>query len=789
MHIAEQIEALNPQPGEHFSANYILGSQDMVSVVLTPDLIPSYVESLPPTADIWIGVNPVDPRNIPPGKRGKASDVTRLAALFADLDVKDGACANLGVAEDIIDDLSGLLGETPTYMVYTGHGIHPVWTVDPDTTLPNADLAALLKRWGQLVKLVAKRRGAQADSVFDLARILRAAGTRNNKDDVPIDVAGVMGSGGPLTLDQIDERLREQGIEDAPPVDPAANVTVADAGWAHTECHYCTKAFEAWATEIPGERHPRLINWFTRLESMRRLGCLTYAQYQRGAKIAADRFTVLCEQGIGGKPRAVKPFEIEDCLDWGAARAAAKSAAELALEVGKHEHDIIGGILNRNAAQAISAPVVHISDEMGDDEKPDLFRHIFAAEDDFWSATASLKQIYETSMARMVSPWAVLAYCAARILYLVPSSVELPGLVGPRGSLNWFSIVVDKSGGGKSAAASVAKELVSPMFPIKIKEKNPGSGEGMIDQFFDPPVPPATKPTRREAVMFTTDEIDALTAMSQRQGGTTLSVLRTAFSGGTLGFSYVTKGRNVHIEEHSYRMTLVINAQPARCGALLADHGGGTPQRFMWFPANDLRPSAATADENHVPPAIPLPHGMALLGRKRVQIPSEARDLIIATREHQLHGNTDALDGHALFCREKFAYALALLDGRVDMGAEDWRLSGIAAEVSSRTRAWVQSELERSMEVEAKAAGKQRGITFAAADEEKSHQQAKMIRTVQDWVLKRLKDKGIQKTRELTQACASRSRAWLKVALDGLLADELVIHDVAETTWRLPDLS
>lgn len=789
MELSDQLAALNPQPGEHFSANYIIGPKGkMVSVVLTPDLIPSYVSSLPPTADIWIGVNPVDHTKIEPGDRGLACDVTRLAALYADLDEKDGGCANLGVAEDIIDDLSALLGETTTYMMYTGHGIHPVWAVDPDDTLPNEELAVLLKRWGQLVKLVAKRRGAQADSVFDLSRILRAAGTRNNKDDVPIDVAGVMGTGGPMTLAQIDERLTEQGIMAPPPVDPAANVSVTDAGWARTECNYCTKAFEGWATEIPGERHPRLINWFTRLESMRRLGCLTFAQYQRGAKIAADRFTTLCEQGIGGKPRAVKPFEIEDCLDWGTTKAAAKTAAQLAQEVGKHQHDILGGIVNPDGPPSITAPVIHI-EESAPDEEPDLFRHIFAAEDDFWTAAPALKQIYETAMARMVSPWAVLAYCAARILYLVPSSVELPGLVGTRGSLNWFAMVVDKSGGGKSAAASVAKELVCPMFPTKIKEKNPGSGEGMIDQFFDPPVAPATKPTRREAVMFTTDEIDALTAMGQRQGGTTLSVLRTAFSGGTLGFSYVTKGRNVHIEEHTYRMTLVINAQPARCGALLADHGGGTPQRFMWFPANDLRPSMATADENHVPPAIPLPHGLALLGRKRIQIPGEARDLIIRTREQQLHGDTAALDGHALFCREKFAYALALLDGRTDMGEQDWRLSGVAAEVSSRTRAWVQAELGKSLEVEAKEVGKQRGIQFAAADEEKVHQQAKAIRTVQDWVLKRLKDKGIQKTRELTQACASRSRAWLKQALDGLLADELVVHDVAETTWHLPDLS
>lgn len=784
MDIEDQIAVLNPQPGEHFSANYILGSQDMVSVVLTPDLIPSYVEKLPPTADIWIGVNPVDHTNVPAGKRGLASDVTRLAALFADLDVKEGGCATYEVAFDIVADLAGILGEEPTCVVYSGHGIQPYWSVDPDENLPNADLGVLLKRWGQLVKLVAKHRGAQADSVFDLARILRVVMTLNNKYEDIADVVGEMRTGGPLTLSQIDERLNEAGIH-TPEV---AEVDLADpvaspAGWSRTECNYCTRAFEEWAKEVPAERHPRLINWFTRLESMRLMGCLTYSQYQRGAKIAGDRFTALCEKGIGSTARPVKRFEIEDCLEWGKTKAAAKSKAELAAEVGKHEHDILGGIVNPAGPPRVSAPAMHIEEPSPDgDEAPDMFRRIFEVEDDFWTATTALKMVYDTAMARMVSPWAVLCYVSARLLYLVPSSVELPNLIG-RGSLNWFGMVVDRSGGGKTAAASAATELVQPMFPTKILERNPGSGEGIITSYYDPPVPPAKKPTRREAVMFTTDEIDALTAMGQRQGGTTLALLRQGFSGSQLGFAYATKGRDLHVEANTYRMTFVMNAQPARCGAIMADHGGGTPQRFMWFPANDFRISRAQADENYAPPGIPIPHGLALLGRKIIQIPAEARELIWSTRERQGKGEANPMDGHAVFCREKFAYALALMDGRVDMGAEDWRLSGIAAEVSSRTREWVQYELAQYQEIEATEQGRIRGVGYAAADEEKAHQVGKKARRVQDWIIKRLRDIGPQTQRELDRAVASRDRAILKGAIDNLVADELIAFNQAENTW------
>lgn len=776
MNLEDQLAALNPQPGERFSANYTLGDNDMVSVVLEPHLIPSYIRSLPPTADIWIGVNPVGDW-VKKG-RGTAADVTRLAALYADLDEKEGGCPNLGVAEDIIDDLSALLGESTTYMMYTGHGIHPVWAVDPEDNLPNAELAELLRRWGRLVKLVAKRRGAGADSVFDLSRILRAAETRNNKDDVPIDVSGLIGTGGPLTLAQIDERLCEAGIYAPEPADAGLPEDLSDrrTGWSATECTYCAKAFEEWARETPGERHPWLVRQFTRLESMRLLGCLTYAQYQRGAQVLSDRFAWLCANT--GKVRAVKPLEIEDALDWGERRAATKSASELAAEVGKHKHDILGGIVNPDGPPAISVPIATHSGVEAEAE-PNLFLRIFEAEDDFWSARMSLKMIYDAAMAHMVSPWAVLAWCAARMLYLVPPSVELPGLIGTRGSLNWFGIVIGKSGGGKTAAASTAKDIVSPPFPVEIIERSPGSGEGIIAQYSKPPEKKGAPPTTREAVMFVTDEIDALTAMGQRQGGTTLSVLRSAFSGSTLGFSYVTKGRDVHLKEHSYRMTFVINAQPSRIGGLLADHGGGTPQRFQWFPAQDYRLATARPDENYVSPGIAIPHGLALLGRKRIQIPAEARELIIATQARESSGldEVNELDGHSNFVRLKFAYALALMDGRVDMGEEDWRLSGIAAEVSSRTREWAQDELAKSLEVDAEERGRQAGVQYAAADMTKRSWTAQAFRRIQDGILKRLKDKGPMTLGELRRMAKSTDREYVESALGMLAQDGLVRLD------------
>ena len=96
MDLSDQIAALNPQPGERFSLNWILPGQKMTSVVLEPHQIPAAADALPSNADIWIGMNPVGPQ-VTSG-RGTSADVTRLTSLYADLDDKPGGCP-AGVAE------------------------------------------------------------------------------------------------------------------------------------------------------------------------------------------------------------------------------------------------------------------------------------------------------------------------------------------------------------------------------------------------------------------------------------------------------------------------------------------------------------------------------------------------------------------------------------------------------------------------------------------------------------------------------------------------------------------
>jgi len=124
-----------------------------------------------------------------------------------------------------------------------------------------------------------------------------------------------------------------------------------------------------------------------------------------------------------------------------------------------------------------------------------------ALEQDFWTARPQHELIFNAAIYSMVSPWAALAGCVARILAVVPPSLTLPPLIGGPGSLNWFGAITAKSGGGKGAAMSVAKRLFRP----EVNDRNIGSGEGMVECFNRAPGKGDNPPPPVVSVMFTID--------------------------------------------------------------------------------------------------------------------------------------------------------------------------------------------------------------------------------------------------------------------------------------------
>lgn len=403
---------------------------------------------------------------------------------------------------------------------------------------------------------------------------------------------------------------------------------------------------------------------------------------------------------------------------------------------------------------------------------------LLAIERGFWQARESLAMIYQTALAQMASPWATLGICAARALTQVRPHVVLPPIIGGPGSLNLFVALVARSGGGKGAAGGAANILIPDAHFV---QKNLGSGEGLV-RLFDRPKNDDGSDNRHEALLINVDEVDILTSLNQRTASTTTSVLRSAFSGETLGFSYVNRAGVPDIGAHSYRMTLVVSVQPERAGGLLADKGGGTPQRFMWFPAEDPRVSM---DERWPSGPLTLPKPGEWLYPREIVVPDETRYTIKSERVKAMQGNQEALDGHALFCREKFAYALAVLDGRTQMTLEDWELSGVASNVSAYARELCRGELKDAARIDAIDRGEIRGIEMHAADESKELEFAEKTRRVLRKLIDRLTEAGPEglTARELTHSFNSRDRKALQAAYEIGQSNGLIALLNGTTKW------
>ena len=398
----------------------------------------------------------------------------------------------------------------------------------------------------------------------------------------------------------------------------------------------------------------------------------------------------------------------------------------------------------------------------------------------FWESCDSLKLIYDASLSKMCAPWAVLACCVARTLAQIPPDVVLPDVIGGPGSLNWFAAIVAKSGGGKGAANAVARQLV----PGDILTRGAGSGEGMIEAYNRKAEPQ----DHITAILFSVDEVDSIASMQARAGQTTMSVIRSGFSGETLGYSY--RGRaSEKVEAHSYRMTMTVSVQPERAGGLFSGAGGGTPQRFQWFPGRDKRikaerptwPTDSTGQLRALKPVDlqNLPHG-------GMSIPPEAEALILKAREDSNSGGTDeALDGHAVFCREKFAYALAIMEGRTTMNSDDWKLSGIASDVSDWCRMRAQSALVKAETAMAAERGRLRGVEGYEAEISRSVVATDDIKRILKWAVGKLQaaEGRRMKKRDLRHASTGRYRAKLTEAMLSGVEAGLILGDEAE--WVL----
>jgi hypothetical protein len=117
------------------------------------------VKSLPEKACIWFSVNPTAGPERHNQGRGREREVSRWAALYLDVDVKDGAFPDLDKAAEYIRVLSGMVGTRPSLMIYSGHGLQPVWPIEDGELDPEekwSQAYRLNRRFGRLATKVAR---------------------------------------------------------------------------------------------------------------------------------------------------------------------------------------------------------------------------------------------------------------------------------------------------------------------------------------------------------------------------------------------------------------------------------------------------------------------------------------------------------------------------------------------------------------------------------------------------------------------------------------------------------
>lgn len=335
---------------------------------------------------------------------------------------------------------------------------------------------------------------------------------------------------------------------------------------------------------------------------------------------------------------------------------------------------------------------------VGDEARPDPvledFEPLTAEEQggSLFDATPVFRHIRQAAHSRGLKAPLVLQNVMARVLLEVPPGWVLPPVVGTEASLNLFFASVGVSSAGKSASLKLAGELLGLTGAEQSRQILPiGTGEGMADAFLDygskdaegmPMLVP--NPAR----LFTADEVETLNQLVDRNGTTLSSLLKSAGTGGSLGQTNAKAGgRNRHVPEGCYRMTMVVNVQPSMAGPLLEGEKSGLPQRFLWMSAEDPEAPRVVADM----PEFPGPLDWEMPGDGRPAYVITYPDEVVA-QVRQVHldeqhraDEEGKMEGHLNLTRLKVAEIFALLHGETDITEQWWELAGRFVKESMRT--------------------------------------------------------------------------------------------------------
>lgn len=384
-------------------------------------------------------------------------------------------------------------------------------------------------------------------------------------------------------------------------------------------------------------------------------------------------------------------------------------------------------------------------------------------EDSFWAARPYLEHVHKAARARGLAPWALLGSSLAHHAATIPPHTYLPPIIGHDGSLNMFVGLCGPSGSGKTASASAAPKATPPSGEYSVWPV--GTGEGLAAALV------VYNKTKKEyvprfshmSVLVEADELDTLTALAQRTGATLMPQLRTAITGGRLGFGNSGEENQRVVEPHTYRLVFLIGIQPLRAKVLLDEADSGTPQRLLWFPTLDPGipdvppPDPGAWTSGHAPLRVGTPTKPVY-----VKVCEKAQTEIRSANIAKHRGETDTLDGHSLLTRLKVAAILGFVEGRYVVTDDDWALAGMVMRKSDDTRGGAQ----RALAAQRRRASHARALDTAEHNAKVTELDVERVMKV---IVKRLRRSLDWVTRKDLVRAAGRDHLIVPQALDELL--------------------
>ena len=417
-------------------------------------------------------------------------------------------------------------------------------------------------------------------------------------------------------------------------------------------------------------------------------------------------------------------------------------------------------------------------DEHGGHLVDDVDDHV----ESLWGLRPELTHCRQFALARLVSPWAVLGCVIMRCLTSVPPWVMLPAFIGRKGNLNAFLAIVGPSGTGKDAALGCAVDAFVIMehdHEYRVKMLPVGTGEGMVDQFAT--IEKGEQVARDDPrILFTGLEVNMIKALTSRSGSTLIEILKQAFTGSQLGFTYRNKGQgSVILDAEQYRLCMIIGAQPENIEPLMNDDLGGFPQRLVWLPSTD--PSISLDREPEPPPWI-IEDQHWIMHHVDIVVPDMIKDTIESERVARSQGKMtdDDLEGHYRYVQLKISAGLMIMAGRRMMIEEDWHIADMIMQKSLSVRnsamRMIKRKHDRKREAEhSDAAQRAKYVRRAEHEEDQQHETVIMVETKAK-ITAMLKDGPMRKTK-VRHKPSSTQRPTFLAALDQLIDEGVIIED------------